>query len=1609
MEPISFEPRPNPQTHRSKSSKENELERGQEKIADLAKSDKGFLGRLAGKAKQKILKAGIAGGQFVYRHELEKQEADARAFLQKHVIGIDQIDQQLPQELDGIIQFLRQVGVPLAENEIGADPQSKHKRLITSLVWIVVGNLSRQVIAENDAPISSAELTDRAVRHLMHFFGERTNHLEATYGIGNIPKEAFIPMSNELLAQILPIDGYFIDKFKPKASLGLAAIYEAIQGLIAGKPSKGKTDLTPIMPLIKSVDHFILESVVENSLKRDQVNLAKSTGQTVQELSRMTDQLAKQLDQHLSKQLTEKLKDFLPADSELMRKTFKAVLTKLCMHTAQNFEHQNLDHPHTIEGILGLVQGKLQAAYADPNPEAALNLSRELIALILPPDVPYAGEFVKRYEHHFLPVVNDTISTLFAHLKAQPQALKDAKEKIAAKVKNPDPLMALVEVWNDKATSMVAELAQKNASSNPLMSVGLKVLSVFDEQAKVALKATVLKIFTQMIPDPAPGAQWDSSEVFAKVLDRLHGFANEKVRHVTDALKDVADEQERLERARELSLPLMKDFIRSFVTADVLGEIPLPEKYRAIAYEKIEESINELIAAELVKATQRAIDHPKEPGLADAIFTIQQQLVTANVRLQETKKSLFRKIDGFESLTQFLDEQVDAVSEKGAAALMTLGQSDAFSEEQLRWIGATSKPLATFIKGWVWKIFEKMIPEPADGKKFSLEEVIPKILESFEKFADDQFPGFLQEAKKGHLDPQRLQQLSKPILKEFIKRFISDNLAADIPLPGIYQKNVVGVIEDLLLDKMNETILRYVNNANDAQIRGLTVYGKYKPFLPPVLQNSLDPIFEEGLKKSKFIDEAKETFRAKVENPESIIGVIDQFSQRASAFGSEHIMRMMGEKFLKAKGSRILKPLEPKMKEFIQGWIWKILVRLIPTPPNGKKIKAEELLPRIFDNFVQFANGHFPDLIETVKRDWKDLSAEERKKQALKLNMPILQAFLKQFISDDLAAEIPLPEKYRAVVVQKIEASLNDFVSDALVASCGWMLEKQENEAALNRMFKSSENQPSAPVKACHAAGKIIQSAIPYQCREKGNTLAQSVYEMLRADLPDGKPSQQIASAGKKMVLSLFDYVGLAKSQEVKDALSFVSTYAETALLRLSRQLGERVERLDHALVEGDSSTMEKFIGIFIKELEPHLRVYGENRKLFRKDDRKKILEAFRSEGLLHAGMGDATDRDVVFKTWSAKILAIAGLHSGAPLPVPPLFRDEAWKQLQDTLLPSLLVTAFDKMKDPHMLDKMLRIALQKFNADWNKDKVAIDHVREVLFPAATKDYKAQVLKVRKFDDAYQIEMEKKFGELGRLLLKLHSSPVVGTIMRSKKLQKKVGELIGQPLRGNLRTATNEPERPGQAVTINQVLGSSLEAFVDHFVPCERVGDQWNYFAMDAEGNVTDAKLDEPDLSELFPTNAEEKARLHIRDVTQRAVLQRQVMKGTRRLIKDQLQIMMQGLLNAPWDAMVNGFVRLLRAIVLTKHKDKVENGVRKFFWFLRRYVIFPVLAIVTLPVWLPIREIMNAVLTNKGTKHVQGLKDNIHMNLAYRFVDGLVHKLEADVRRKEAHLKNAP
>lgn len=1339
-----------------------------EKVAHVANREMGVFSRFGHFVKRTSMKAVISVVQSAYSGALEKEEAEARNYLQKHVDGIEDLFQKLPPELSRIIVFLRQLGAPIGSSEIAADPQSGRKKLISSFIWIILGNLAKQVIAEKEGPIALSEFSSRAVLFLMHFFGDRFNQIEAANEGKLIDEGTFLPMAEELLAQILPGGRLPVDKFVPAVSVALESIYAMIQGKIQGKFSGESTDLSEISPLLKSVGGFTLKSIVERFLNDDESALAELSGQTLEQLREWTGKIS----QDLYQRLEPSVKDYLLDDPELLQRTLQAITTKLLRNAAQNMDRFIPDLPRDAGAILQAVQRNLQDAYADPNPEGLKDVSRYLIGLFLPHNVPYLHGFAVRYEEVFLPIVHGTIAALSHQLHESAHSIEDAKRALSGRIRDPEALIELVDQWNDRIISFASEGVMSTAQASPLIAAGLKVFEGFKAESKTAVKAAVWKIFVQMIPDPEEGMQWESSEVFSKILDRFYAFAQDRVRPITEALKEELDPKERLNRAKELSLPLMREFIQSFVARDLHHEIPLADSLRVLVVKKIEEALSEKIAPELVKSVDWAILHPDDPDLVEVLFAIKNQ------------------------------------------------------------------------------------PEVA----------------------------------KGHLE------------------------------------------------------------------------------------------------------EAQAQIRAKVDDADSLIGLMEQISSKGAAVGTSRILKLVSKKFLHAPGNVLLKPLQQPMETIIKGWACKVFARLIPVPPEGVKLKTQEIFPRILDQLFEFANGHIPNMVEAMKRDWQGLSKEEQKVRAADLTRPILKEFLKRYVSDDLAAELPLPGALRDQAIAQVENAINVLVADGLRASCSWLIEKQGNEEALDQMFHSVA-QPSAPVKACHAAGKLLESMLPYQCREKHAEWAQEAFNAMKKFLPNGEPGQVASSTFMKMVDFFIKYVGDAASPQMKSILSFASGYMELALLKLVRQLGERIQKLDEAMVAGDRSALERALEMLMKELGLHLNVYVKNRKLFRKGSQKEMLDAFLKEGLLHQGMLDVPAKLEVFQKWSNQFLNLAGIKPRV-LPVPEVFKEVIWDKLQISLLPALLLIAFEKLKDPQMLDQVVRIGLEKLSSDWNKEKVALDHIREAFFPLATADFKPKAPIIRQFDDPYQKELESKIGRIGHLAVRMQSTVLIGKVMGNPSIQGIVAQVAGQPLRGNLRAPSEDPLVPGKAVALNEMLGSALDAFVLHFMPCEKVDGKWNYFAYNDKGELNPAKRDEPDFSEICPKTVKEKKRAHRHDVLRRRKLKREVARGTARVIKDQLNMQLQAFANLPWDRLVDKFVKLLRAIVRNKDKDKVERGVRKFFWFLRRYIIFPVLAAVTLPIWLPVREVVNTMMAKKGKKQIDALKKEIHFNLAFRVVDELLEKL---------------
>ena len=85
--------------------------------------------------------------------------------------------------------------------------------------------------------------------------------------------------------------------------------------------------------------------------------------------------------------------------------------------------------------------------------------------------------------------------------------------------------------------------------------------------------------------------------------------------------------------------------------------------------------------------------------------------------------------------------------------------------------------------------------------------------------------------------------------------------------------------------------------------------------------------------------------------------------------------------------------------------------------------------------------------------------------------------------------------------------------------------------------------------------------------------------------------------------------------------------------------------------------------------------------------------------------------------------------------------------------------------------------------------------------------------------------------------------------------------------------------------------------------------------------------------------------------------------------------------------------MKAARKIGRGRFGDTFAKGMKKFLWFIRRYVVAPVLLAVTLPVWLPIKAIIHLVLKKQGRTRVEDLDNEIMGNLFFHLFDKIFGK----------------
>lgn len=815
-----------------------------------------------------------------------------------------------------------------------------------------------------------------------------------------------------------------------------------------------------------------------------------------------------------------------------------------------------------------------------------------------------------------------------------------------------------------------------------------------------------------------------------------------------------------------------------------------------------------------------------------------------------------------------------------------------------------------------------------------------------------------------------------------------DEVLKDTLKEGSIEKTLISVIEKVIPPDVPFLKLLFIRNQ-------------------PLIETPIQRFVKIGQFIINKLEDGRAASRAelqrKVKDADALEKLLMQLGGVSSSFAKEKALgAVLPEGVLSPEAEELIKAnLLNHADSAVQSLFLKVAVNLLPEPPARTKWSSDEVMVKMMEGVLNFGYERVPDIVQKLQAGWKGRDEEARLNFAKELTEKLTLDMLKEYAGLDLINQLPLPAEYRESLLKYVIDTVNTTVAKTMITATSWSVMHEENEIALNKEFlglNADGKVASAPVKVAHMAARMIKTSIPYQCQEQGAGWTAQFEKALNKMMPQSEDSTKYAAACFKKML---DGVAEGQSPTIKRFLNFSGDFAESAILKIFRDFMVRVNEMDASIETQNPSLLERALSLALDETTAHFRLIGKHKKLFqRRGAEAKLIRGFKQDKMLHPGMESEQQRLDVFRSWSSKLLVLIGMEPDS-LGVPDFMKNTAWEGIQDALLPTLLTVLFDKIKDPHTLDQMLLVILEKVSSPFQNEGKSSSGLRETFFPRATKTFRSNKVELPSFKDDYEKQLEAKLGSLVRHVLSLRAAPFSALLLRIPFVRRMVGSSAGPTLRANLRTSmtTADGKKVERPVSFKELLGTGMDLAVANLMPCEKKDGKWIYRKVAQNNKKEGEVIAEPDLTELFPITKAEKEKAEKNEAARRAAAAATIEKGLPRAVKYHVDAQVLALISAPFDAFVDGFVKAFLKIVLSRHKNKVETFLRKAFWLVRRYIIFPTLMLLSLPLWLPVRSTLHYVLAKRGMQQVQDLKHGIHRNFYYRVTDALLGYFEEKSR----------
>lgn len=691
-------------------------------------------------------------------------------------------------------------------------------------------------------------------------------------------------------------------------------------------------------------------------------------------------------------------------------------------------------------------------------------------------------------------------------------------------------------------------------------------------------------------------------------------------------------------------------------------------------------------------------------------------------------------------------------------------------------------------------------------------------------------------------------------------------------------------------------------------------------------------------------------------NPEAII------AQKEATLGKDtaypHLMKEISD-----GASQILKSDDPnfiwmsnKIKTAIQVTLFKGVVHFLEKVDPKDRHPPEKLFFKAFENAAELAVSHLPSLNSAINflsnpNSEGYIADEALRKEAINRVMePFVNDLVKLFYEDKdgnttLEDHLPIPESWgdepREYVAGKIREALPGLLAPIFLKFTSWIETKEGNRQRLEQQYESPKMG-----EACRMISAMIPFYLPYLARKNAKEWAALSVEAT-SDLfvrTDRKKENEDFNQLRDVIERTLKEFGYSDNRAIMSVLAFLENFTEAATLKLFGDFTETLDKM-HKASENDpkGTLMVQGTNILLKEVKDHLQLMAKTKSEYKKFKKGKIskqemMQKFAEAGKLHPALakGNFSEREKFFKECSQEIFKIGGYSKDSDLPLPQFLKAPLWNFFETKLMPSILSQLFENVTDPDTLNRVMIVIFQQINeASGNVDVALPDE--ELI----------------KYKDDPQYRMEKISGKLFEALVLMQPSAVTRWLMKSKAVRNMAGKAIAQPLRERLEKSTHPHLSPPLSIILE---------LIENIVPSLHPGfwdEATQKFICEKElADGTRVVIAKPDYSAVCPKTPEEEEKLANKIAREKQLNSIKVVEEmTGAMHNSTQQIFLKTLREI--GRSIRRFIDKVIDKVFGKYSPGIKRVVNRFLDFLGRYLIKPLLVLVTYPALYLVKKIL--------------------------------------------------